>query len=208
MTALKSPEARNDRAHVGIIIALGMAKEGFDWIWCEHELTVGYRSSLNEVIQIIGRATCDAPGKTVARFTNLIAEPAAADDVVADAVNDTLKAIAARLLMEQVLAPRFEFTPKDVGAKPGFDYGQDGYQEGKANVGFSEERGQFYFELKGLVEPTTPEARRICQEDKPSLERGLFDPETAPEELKQVRMGKIVQRAARPSPNAKKAGLK
>jgi superfamily II DNA or RNA helicase len=202
--ALKRPEARTNRDHVDIIIALGMAKEGFDWIWCEHALTVGYRSSLTEIIQIIGRATRDAPGKTVARFTNLIAEPAAADDVVADAVNDTLKAIAASLLMEQVLAPRFEFTPKDVGKKEDFDYGPDGYQEGKANVGFHEERGVFHFELPGLIEPTTPEARRICQEDlnevitafvqdKQALERGLFDPETAPEELTQVRMGKIVR---------------
>lgn len=202
--ALKNREARTNRDHVDIIIALGMAKEGFDWIWCEHALTVGYRSSLTEIIQIIGRATRDAPGKTVARFTNLIAEPAAADDVVADAVNDTLKAIAASLLMEQVLAPRFEFTPKDVGRKDDFDYGPDGYQEGKANVGFHEERGVFHFELPGLIEPTTPEARRICQEDlnevitafvqdKQALERGLFDPETPPEELTQVRMGKIVR---------------
>ncbi len=202
--ALKNPEARTNRDHVDIIIALGMAKEGFDWIWCEHALTVGYRSSLTEIIQIIGRATRDAPGKTVARFTNLIAEPAAADDVVADAVNDTLKAIAASLLMEQVLAPRFEFTPKDIGPKEGFDYGPGGYQEGQANVGFDKGRGQFHFELKGLVEPTTPEAHRICQEDlneviiafvqdKPSLERGLFDQETAPEELTQLRMGKIVR---------------
>jgi hypothetical protein len=203
-SALKRPEARTDRDHVDIIIALGMAKEGFDWIWCEHALTVGYRSSLTEIIQIIGRATRDAPGKTVARFTNLIAEPAAADDVVADAVNDTLKAIAASLLMEQVLAPRFEFTPKDVGPKPDFDYGPGGYKPGDANFGVNEERGQFHFELKGLVEPTTPEAKRICQEDlnevitsfiqdRQSIERGLFDPEVVPEELTQVRMGKIVR---------------
>lgn len=202
--ALKSPAARTDRDHIDIIIALGMAKEGFDWIWCEHALTVGYRSSLTEIIQIIGRATRDAPGKTAARFTNLLAEPAAADDVVADAVNDTLKAIAASLLMEQVLAPRFAFTPKDAGPKPGFDYGEGGYREGAANVGFNEERGQFHFELKGLVEPTTPAARRVCQEDlnevitafvqdKPALAKGLFDPETAPEELTQVRMGRIVR---------------
>ena len=54
-----------------------MAKEGFDWIWCEHALTIGYRSSLTEIVQIIGRATRDAEGKERARFTNLIAEPAA-----------------------------------------------------------------------------------------------------------------------------------
>jgi superfamily II DNA or RNA helicase len=102
--ALKDPAQKNNRDHVDIIIALGMAKEGFDWIWCEHALTVGYRSSLTEIVQIIGRATRDAPGKTRARFSNLIAEPAAADDIVTEAVNDTLKAIAASLLMEQVLS--------------------------------------------------------------------------------------------------------
>ncbi len=110
--ALKDPAQKHNRDHVDIIIALGMAKEGFDWIWCEHALTVGYRSSLTEIVQIIGRATRDAPGKTRARFTNLIAEPAATLGLVTEAVNDTLKAIAASLLMEQVLAPRFEFRPK------------------------------------------------------------------------------------------------
>lgn len=54
--ALKDAGQKNNRDHVDIIIALGMAKEGFDWIWCEHALTVGYRSSLTEIVQIIGRA--------------------------------------------------------------------------------------------------------------------------------------------------------
>ena len=95
-----------------------MAKEGFDWIWCEHALTVGYRSSLTEIVQIVGRATRDAPNKQKARFTNLIAEPDAAEDAVVEAVNDTLKTIAASLLMEQVLAPRFEFKPKRPDSQP------------------------------------------------------------------------------------------
>lgn len=204
LAALKDPAHKNDRNHVDIIIALGMAKEGFDWIWCEHALTVGYRSSLTEIIQIIGRATRDAPGKEEANFTNLIAEPDAAEATIVDAINDTLKAIAASLLMEQVLAPRFNFTPKDAGPIPDFNYGEGGYVEGQTNVGFNEERGQFHFEIKGLVEPKSPEANRICQEDlnevitafvqdKTALERGLFDEETVPEELTQVKMGKIVR---------------
>ena len=85
--ALKDPTQKNNRDHVDIIIALGMAKEGFDWIWCEHALTVGYRSSLTEIVQIIGRATRDAPGKTRARFTNLIAEPDASEEAVTEAIN-------------------------------------------------------------------------------------------------------------------------
>ena len=202
--ALKDPAHRNDRDHVDIIIALGMAKEGFDWIWCEHALTVGYRSSLTEIIQIIGRATRDAPGKAVARFTNLIAEPDASQELVVDALNDTLKAIAASLLMEQVLAPRFDFTPKDLGPKEGFDYGAGGYQDGGANVGVNEATGQIHMEIKGLVTPTSVEAKRICTEDlneiitafvqdKTVVERGIFDDETAPQELTLVRMGKIVR---------------
>ena len=203
--ALKDPGQKMNRDHVDIIIALGMAKEGFDWIWCEHALTVGYRSSLTEIVQIIGRATRDAEGKTRARFTNLIAEPDAAAEAVTEAVNDTLKAIAASLLMEEVLAPRFNFTPKTVKSGPveGFDYGEGGYDPNKENVGFSEASGQFQIEIKGLVEPKSKEAKRICQEDlnevitafvqdKTTIERGLFDEELVPEELTQVRMGKIV----------------
>ncbi|KAE8237226.1 hypothetical protein A4X03_0g9188, partial [Tilletia caries] len=184
----------------------GFHLEGFDWIWCEHALTVGYRASLTEIIQIIGRATRDAPGKTSARFTNLIAEPDASEEAVVDAVNDTLKAIAASLLMEQVLAPKFNFTPKnaDSGPLPDFDYGDGGYNPKGTNVGFNEATGQFHFEINGLVTPQSNEAKRICQEDlnevitafvqdKPSLEKGLFDDEIVPEELTQVRMGKIVK---------------
>jgi hypothetical protein len=204
LAALKDPAHKNDRDHVDMIIALGMAKEGFDWIWCEHALTVGYRSSLTEIIQIIGRATRDAPGKEVATFTNLIAEPDASEAAVAEAINDTLKAIAASLLMEQVLAPRFTFTPKNKGPLPDFDYGEAGYQPGKTNVGVNETHGQYHFEIAGLVEPKSPEATRICQEDlneviaafvqaKSVAERGMFDEETPPQELTQVAMGKIVR---------------
>lgn len=95
-----------------IIIALGMAKEGFDWPYCEHALTIGYRGSLTEIIQIIGRATRDSSNKTHAQFTNLIAQPDAVDDDVKLSVNNMLKAITASLLMEQVLAPNFNFKPK------------------------------------------------------------------------------------------------
>jgi superfamily II DNA or RNA helicase len=204
--ALKDPAQKMNRDHVDIIIALGMAKEGFDWIWCEHALTVGYRASLTEVVQIIGRATRDAPGKVTARFTNLIAEPDASEGAVTEAVNDTLKAIAASLLMEQVLAPRFEFKPKTVAstAEPGFDYGEAGYDPTKCNVGFNPTSGKFQIEIKGLAEPKSEFAQRVCTQDlnevitafvqdKTTIERGLFDSEMVPEELTQVRMGKIVK---------------
>ena len=204
--ALRDPAQKNNRDHVDIIVALGMAKEGFDWIWCDHALTVGYRSSLTEIVQIIGRATRDAPGKTRARFTNLIAEPDASEDAVTEAVNDTLKAIAASLLMEQVLAPHFNFAPKAQASGPveGFDYGDGGYDSSKCNVGFQEETGQFQIEIRGLTKPKSKEAGRICQkdlnevitafvQDKTTIERGIFDEELVPEELTQVRMGKIIK---------------
>jgi superfamily II DNA or RNA helicase len=95
-----------------LIIALGMAKEGFDWPFCEHALTVGYRGSLTEIVQIIGRCTRDSKNKDHAQFTNLIAQPDAADDVIKLSVNNMLKAITCSLLMEQVLAPNFKFKAK------------------------------------------------------------------------------------------------
>ncbi|EJA4559300.1 MULTISPECIES: DEAD/DEAH box helicase [Enterobacteriaceae] len=95
-----------------IIIALGMAKEGFDWPFCEHVLTIGYRSSMTEIVQIIGRATRDCEGKTHAQFTNLIAQPDAQDDDVKVSVNNMLKAITTSLLMEQIMAPNIQFKPR------------------------------------------------------------------------------------------------
>ena len=204
--ALRDSSQKENRDYVDIIIALGMAKEGFDWIWCEHALTVGYRSSLTEIVQIIGRATRDAAGKTKSRFTNLIAEPDASEETVVEAVNDTLKAIAASLLMEQVLAPRFEFKPKDPtsGPQPGYDYGPDGYLTGRENIGVNPETGGIQMEIKGLAMPKSEEAQRICREDlnelvtafvqdERTVQIGMFDKETPAQELTQVRMGKIIK---------------
>ena len=105
-------QSMNTAEAMDIIIALGMAKEGFDWPWCEHVLTIGYRQSLTEVVQIIGRATRDVAGKTHAQFTNLIAMPQGADEDRKQAVNTLLKAITASLLMEQILAPTIKFKPR------------------------------------------------------------------------------------------------
>jgi hypothetical protein len=205
LTSLRDSSQRDNRDYVDIIIALGMAKEGFDWIWCEHALTIGYRNSLTEIVQIIGRATRDAPGKERTQFTNLIAEPDALQDDVVQAVNDTLKAIAASLLMEQVLAPRFDFTPKNAGPKPGFAYGDGGYVEGGTNIGVNEDTGHVHIEVGGFKQPSSPEAVRIVQEDlneiiaayvqnKPTIEQGLFDHQnTTSEDLTQIHMGAIVQ---------------
>lgn len=203
VAALKDKKTNEDRGRVDVILALGMAKEGFDWIWCEHALTIGYRNSLTEIIQIIGRATRDAPDKARARFTNLIAEPDAGEDTVVDAINDTLKAIAASLLMEQVLAPKINFTPKNQGPQDGYDYGEGGYDPKGKNIGFNTETGQFHIELKGLAEPESAEAKRICEEDlnevitafvqdTRAMAKGLFDEEMAPQDLNIVQMGKII----------------
>lgn len=189
---IKGPDGKRDdvadRAKVDIIIALGMAKEGFDWVWCEHALTIGYRSSLTEIVQIIGRATRDAPGKPRALFTNLVAEPGVETGVVTDAVNDMLKAISGSLLMEQVLAPNFKFYRRedgDVRAPMGTD------DEGNITIG-----------IKGLVEPPTDRAREICEKDMNDLmaiayqemDRRVLSPDTAPEVATQMVLTDIIEK--------------
>src|SRR5207245_744883 len=116
------------------------------------------------------------------------------------------KAIAASLLMEQVLAPRFEFRPKHPSneATPGLDYGEAGYDPSRCNLGVDPRTGLVQLEIKGLAAPKSPEAERICREDltelvtafvqdKQAIERGLFDHDAPAEDLTQVRMGKIVK---------------
>src|ERR1700686_710831 len=156
---METPRNIRDHDDVDIIIALGMAKEGFDWIYCEHALTVGYRGSLTEIIQIIGRATRDSPGKSHAQFTNLIAEPDASADNVADAVNNMLKAIAASLLMEQVLAPNFKFKTRVT---------DDDIDGGAKIVDIDYTNSETTVAIKGFAEPRTPLVR-------PNLENDLVD---------------------------------
>jgi superfamily II DNA or RNA helicase len=142
---------------IDIIIALGMAKEGFDWPYCEHALTIGYRGSLTEIIQIIGRATRDSNNKTHAQFTNLIAAPDAQDDDVKVAVNNMLKAITASLLMEQVLAPNFNFKPKDL------DNEEDDNDEDKTTI-----------RINGFKLPTSQRAKSIIESDLNDLKARIL----------------------------------
>ena len=102
----------NSADALDILIALGTAKEGFDWQWCETCITIGVRASLTEVVQIIGRCTRDCVGKTKAQFINLIPCPNVGQDDVSIAVNNMLKAITVSLLMEQVMAPKWNFKTK------------------------------------------------------------------------------------------------
>lgn len=140
-----------------LIIALGMAKEGFDWPYCEHALTVGYRGSLTEIIQIIGRATRDSNNKTHAQFTNLIAQPDAKDDLVKLSVNNILKAIAASLLMEQVLAPNWKFKtklPNEEQAQPG------------------------EIKIRGFKEPSSKRVKDILETDLNDLKASVLQDDT------------------------------
>ncbi|MDO5654632.1 MAG: helicase-related protein [Flavobacteriaceae bacterium] len=146
---------------IDMIIALGMAKEGFDWPFCEHALTIGYRGSLTEIIQIIGRATRDSPNKTHAQFTNLIASPDAEDDDVKVAVNNMLKAITASLLMEQVLAPNFKFKSKD-----------------KAETEFDVDNYDNTLYIQGFKLPTSHRAKDIIESDLNDLKARILQDET------------------------------
>jgi hypothetical protein len=193
MASLREIKGRDD---VDIIIALGMAKEGFDWIWCEHALTVGYRGSLTEIIQIIGRATRDAPGKTHAQFTNLIAEPDAAEDRVVDAVNNMLKAIACSLLMEQVLAPMFKFRAKD-------DSDEIDGSRRETDIVFDKD-GSASIAINGFKEPSTERSRQIIATDLADLTAAIFQDDSvlraslnpdeyAPEVVNQVYIPRVIQ---------------
>lgn len=182
-----------------VIIALGMAKEGFDWPWCEHVLTIGYRSSLTEIIQIIGRATRDCEGKTHAQFTNLIAQPDADDDDVKTSVNNMLKAITVSLLMEQVLAPNITFKPRSLiepgeKVKPGTIILNDIEHPVSARVQKILQEGGINDVITAVIQDTKTIAPMIVQkeqsplfteEDLPKVVTRLY-PDLTPEEAKYV----------------------
>ena len=165
-----------------IIIALGMAKEGFDWPYCEHALTVGYRSSLTEIIQIIGRCTRDSANKTHAQFTNLIAQPDAKDGEVKVSVNNMLKAITCSLLMEQVMAPHYNFKPRFPNDDTTFTPGE--------------------IKVNGFKAPSTDRVREIIESDINDLKAAILQDDQMiralpgnvdPEVINKVMIPKIIQ---------------
>lgn len=165
---------------IDIIIALGMAKEGFDWPFCQHALTIGYRGSLTEIIQIIGRATRDSDNKNHSQFTNLIAQPDVADSEVKLSVNNMLKAITASLLMEQVLAPHVNFKSKNAG---GID------DPGTISIG-------------GFKEPSSKKVKQILESDLNDLKATILQDDQMikaipgnvdPEVINKVLIPKIIQ---------------
>ncbi|MBW4018026.1 DEAD/DEAH box helicase family protein [Moraxella osloensis] len=173
---------------IDIIIALGMAKEGFDWPFCEHALTIGYRGSLTEIIQIIGRATRDSSNKTHAQFTNLIAEPEAEGTEVKIAVNNMLKAITASLLMEQVLAPNFNFKLKSEA--------ENEAENDKKNDDENTIR------VRGFKTPTSKRAKDIIEQDLNDLKAKILQDDTMlkampgnvePEVINKVLIPKIIK---------------
>lgn len=148
------------REDMDIIIALGTAKEGFDWQWCEMCLTIGVRGSLTEVIQIIGRCTRDCEGKDTARFVNMIAMPDAEQADVKVAVNDFLKAITASLLMEQVMAPSWNF-------KTYMDENEDDDSGNTPNT----------VVIEGLKPLTSAKARQIVEQQLDDLKADVLNNE-------------------------------
>lgn len=167
---------------IDLIIALGMAKEGFDWPYCEHALTVGYRGSLTEVIQIIGRCTRDSENKTHAQFTNLIAQPDAEDNEVTIAVNNMLKAITCSLLMEQVLAPNFKFKTR---------LPDDNEKAPKGEI-----------KIRGFKQPSTAKVKNIVESDLNDLKAKILQDDNivkaltgsvSPEVINKVLIPKIIQ---------------
>ena len=163
-----------------LIIALNMAKEGFDWPYCEHALTVAYRGSLTEIIQIIGRCTRDSENKTHAQFTNLVAQPDATDEQVKVSVNNMLKAITASLLMEQVLAPSFKF---------------------KTKVADEDVPAPGTIHIRGLKEPSSQRVKDILEADLDDLKATILqDPnmqkampgQIEPEVINKVLIPKII----------------
>ena len=118
--------------------------------------------------------------------------------------------------MEQVLAPKFEFKAK-VTTKPGdgktraLKGGSSGAKQKDVedtSIDTPEKdsptEDTVKVEIKGLREPKSPEAKRICKndiseiladflQDKKNVERGLFDDDLMPPELTVAALGRIVR---------------
>lgn len=134
-------------------------------------------------------------GKSHAQFTNLIAEPDASADSVTGAVNDMLKAIAASLLMEQVLAPNFKFKTRMSG---------DNIAGSAKRVDIDYTQSETSVVIHGFAEPSTERVKQIVgndlvdlmatvMQDERVLRAAMNPGEIAPEVVTRVFIPKVIE---------------
>src|ERR1039458_5686837 len=96
-----------DSSHIGVVIALGMLKEGANWRWADREVIIGHRGSLTELLQMVGRILRDVSGKTNVEVFHIL--PFRFDQTDKERtrqdLNDYLKAILLSMLLENVVSP-------------------------------------------------------------------------------------------------------
>lgn len=89
-----------------VVIALGMFKEGADWEFAERSIVIGYRGSIQEMLQIAGRLFRDIPGKTHIEIIHMMEACLATDsDEFEGDVNKMMIATIGSMLMENVYDP-------------------------------------------------------------------------------------------------------
>lgn len=97
---------KDDSESLDIIFALGMFKEGANWIWADRSIIVGIRNSLVDVVQMVGRLFRDAPGKEHVEVIQLLPFTMNQQDKkIEENLNNYLKAIFASLILEDILEP-------------------------------------------------------------------------------------------------------
>lgn len=104
---LNNPVLKERVDALDVIIALNMFKEGANWIYADRCIIAGARSSLVDVVQMVGRLFRDAPGKNHVEVIQIL--PFSLDqqdkEKFRENLNDYLKAVYASLILENILNP-------------------------------------------------------------------------------------------------------
>jgi hypothetical protein len=116
---INSGKLKTDRTALDAIIAVGMFKEGTDWIYANRSIIVGTRSSLGEMIQMVGRLFRDVEGKEHVEVFHLL--PFALDqnsEHFKENLNDYIKTFLASLILEDIISPITIDIPRDKKLHP------------------------------------------------------------------------------------------
>lgn len=90
----------NGKDNVDVIIALGMCKEGFDWVSCDRIILIGNTKSLVSLVQINGRMIRDFNGKEQSIMTWLLPTDSGIEDKdISKDLNEVFMSLNMALLM-------------------------------------------------------------------------------------------------------------
>lgn len=162
-----------DKDAIDCVIALNMFTEGSDWQHADGMVITGYRDSLTDLIQRIGRVLRDSAGKDTAKIVQILPFDlmSVPNEGLKDTLNNRYKTLASAMLMEDFFN-NIEITTGKSKLRPN----EAGKRTSVFDTLYLDENDlkNFYVKIAQMIHEKAIELHDYSEGDRASIIRGLM----------------------------------